>query len=764
VRRALERFGGVRALAALIAAVAVALLLRYPGHLSAEASITEHDWFALHRFDLAQMQRAWSQGRIVPQWTPAVLGGTPLFAVPTKPFSYPPLWLATRLLGPDLAMNVLLFAHAAFGALGTALLARRLGQRGLGPIACALLFVLARAPAHTLPATPFSYGYAVALWPWFLIAWTDLLEGPRRVRAAVWVAVWGAAQWHTGGEPALYWLAAFVALYSLPWLARADVSLRAVAGPALLAALVLGGLAAPKLLPELAWLEHSGRGRPLDVEFLRDSALEEQHAARGGGSRLWTLARLAFEFADGGGRWVLIAGALLGLAASRSRRAWLALALGAAAGFVLASGALHELAWEWLPGYDRMRRHTRFVNAGFFGLIVMAGFGLQARPWAAATRRARALGWGALALGAALLLWDTGALPGVRWRHARLHSARERLELTARYYAAALADPGRFRIHHEENREQGVWSALGLESTSGLLGGPASRHPRLIELLPERASCGELEGDARGALDVLGVRYSACYQPLDAPRVEDVSLAGPARESADARLAGTRIAPFGLYRRTGVRARACAIEAPTLVVGTPAARWQWIAGRLSAADHDAAREVWIESEAADALALSRAQLAGLGAVLVLGADAGEAGLRRWAESADGTLAPHPAGALWSAREAGPTRATALEDARASADMDSLELDVAGLDTRFLLLAELFALFPGWTAEVDGRPLSLERCDGFATLLRLPEGARRLRLEYRPPGARRGLAIGLATLLILCVAAWTHGLAAPRSDG
>jgi hypothetical protein len=541
VRRALERFGGVRALAALIAAVAVALLLRYPGHLSAEASITEHDWFALHRFDLAQMQRAWSQGRIVPQWTPAVLGGTPLFAVPTKPFSYPPLWLATRLLGPDLAMNVLLFAHAAFGALGTALLARRLGQRGLGPIACALLFVLARAPAHTLPATPFSYGYAVALWPWFLIAWTDLLEGPRRVRAAVWVAVWGAAQWHTGGEPALYWLAAFVALYSLPWLARADVSLRAVAGPALLAALVLGGLAAPKLLPELAWLEHSGRGRPLDVEFLRDSALEEQHAARGGGSRLWTLARLAFEFADGGGRWVLIAGALLGLAASRSRRAWLALALGAAAGFVLASGALHELAWEWLPGYDRMRRHTRFVNAGFFGLIVMAGFGLQARPWAAATRRARALGWGALALGAALLLWDTGALPGVRWRHARLHSARERLELTAPYYAAALADPGRFRIHHEENREQGVWSALGLESTSGLLGGPASRHPRLIELLPERASCGELEGDARGALDVLGVRYSACYQPLDAPRVEDVSLAGPARESADARLAGTRI-------------------------------------------------------------------------------------------------------------------------------------------------------------------------------------------------------------------------------
>src|SRR5688572_6443514 len=550
------------ALAALGVIVA-AILLRFGGHLSADGSITEHDWFALHRVDAAHIERAAEEGSLVPLWSPWLLGGTPLFSVATKPFAYPPLIAAVHALGPDLAMNVLLLAHLLAGALGMAVLARRLGAGGIGPALCAALFVLARFPALAIVSTPFSFGCALAWWPWLVLGWVDLLEQKHVVRGTLLVGGLAAAQWLAGGEPALAWLALFLAGFSVPYLLRerSPRQWASLATSFCAAAGLFAGLAAVKLLPGIAWLESSGRAVPLGLEYARDSEIEVRHAALGSPLRTWTLLRSSFDYLAGGGRWTLVVGLVLAALRAWRRRAFWALFTGSAVCFVLASGELHELAYDLLPGYDRMRRHSRFVIGAFFGAILLAGFGLEWRAFRGG-RGARLAAGIALAVLALAVLFDTSALPGVRSTRSKLSSASERLSMTVELYSAATADSGRFRIHHDEPREQGVWLELGLESVSGSLGGPRSRHPLLLAVLPDGISSAWGQTSARGALDVLNVRHLASYAPIEDRELEDVSPPSATFEAVERGLS-PGLSAFRLYRRPHARARACSVRAPT---------------------------------------------------------------------------------------------------------------------------------------------------------------------------------------------------------
>jgi len=62
-----------------------------------------------------------------------------------------------------------------------------------------------------------------------------------------------------------------------------------------------------------------------------------------------------------------------------------------------------------------------------------------------------------------------------------------------------------------------------------------------------------------------------------------------------------------------------------------------------------------------------------------------------------------------------------------------------------------AWYPGWSARVDGRPVSIQRHDGAIMALEVTPGSREVRLTYQPPGlvvsglAMLALAVGLATI-------------------
>ena len=61
-------------------------------------------------------------------------------------------------------------------------------------------------------------------------------------------------------------------------------------------------------------------------------------------------------------------------------------------------------------------------------------------------------------------------------------------------------------------------------------------------------------------------------------------------------------------------------------------------------------------------------------------------------------------------------------------------------------------YPGWSAIVDGRETPLLRVNYAFTGVRVPEGAREIRLLYRPMSFRAGAVISLISLLII-VSAW-----------
>ena len=732
---------GRSALAWCALAVALAVLLRFHPFLSSEASHLGHDWYHLHQVDATFVQQAASEGLPVPLWTSQVLGGTPLFAVPSKPFAYPPFLLGVLAFGPVLGMNLLLLAHLVLGGLGTSRLARRLDLAGGAPALCGVLFVLTEFPSAGFVSTPFSYGYAVAWWPFTLHALLDLVEGRRPLASGLLLGLFLALQVLAGGEPALLWFACFTAPVAAAALVRRAnaATIGAAAVGALVALLVAAGLTAVKVLPALSWLDASGRGEPLGVEFARDSGVEAHLERLGYGTRVQTLAATLATLYRGQGLWVLAVACALGALVGVRRRLWWGIVLGSLFTFLLAAGTLHEWAYEWLPGYDRMRRHSRFVHVTGFGLVLLAGYGVHRLP--------RSKGVAGVALAsvlAAAVLFDTSSLPGLRWSGETLGPANERTRLTHPVLEPVAAHPEPVRLHHEGFREQPAWIALGLESTTGALGGPRSGNADYHAFLPERSDAAFVEGRARGVLDVLNVGFLVTYDPLEHPHLE--LLAEPADLDAETLedYAALDVRPFHLYRRTTSRPRACLVDHPTLVVGEPAERREFLRSALGDRSYDAHVAVYVEGTARD---LRSAFDRGYGSVTFAGSGPTGRDETRPAEVLRHGIFEDPFGGptVYPTPTSPPTRVVPLEPARLARSPRAIEVDVSGRAAGFLVLSELFASYDGWTATVDGRPAELLRADGVVTAVPLPEGAGRVELRFRQPGLALGAWITVATL-------------------
>lgn len=102
----------------------------------------------------------------------------------------------------------------------------------------------------------------------------------------------------------------------------------------------------------------------------------------------------------------------------------------------------------------------------------------------------------------------------------------------------------------------------------------------------------------------------------------------------------------------------------------------------------------------------------------------------------------PATALPAAGAARPALVARLAEDRPERVVAELTSDSAGL----LVLADLF--YPGWTAEVDGRPSEILRADGVFRAVALTAGSHRVAFRYQPLSVKIGAALSAAALVAI----------------
>ena len=416
-----------------------------------------------------QVFRAAVHAGDLPLWNAQVSFGAPLLADPNFALLYPPTWLVLLVPPPDY-YRLFVVAHAAFGGLGAALLARRLG---ISAWPGSIVGGVSAVCGPFLSAASLFHHYAGAAWmPWVLAAFVSLRGRPSAGTAlAASLAVLG--QLLAGSAD----LCMMTALLGGAWLAWHELGPEARGSRApfarwLLAALLLAAAAgSAQWIPAFGLVAEGSRGTlPLEARTgwsVHPAGLPDLFAPRLlGRLPLGPEARaLLFE-----GREPLFASmflgvpalglALLGAIASRSR--WRGFVLGAlGTALVLSLGRytpafalVHAipplslirypakyalpmaLAWALLVGLgadvwltrweDRERRRASLALAMLLAVtaaLAIAGLGL---PWPAAFRpelldgswpeplprlRFVLLAEAVLAAAAALVLWIRSRRP-----------------------------------------------------------------------------------------------------------------------------------------------------------------------------------------------------------------------------------------------------------------------------------------------------------------------------------------------------------------
>ncbi|MFI5266249.1 MAG: YfhO family protein [Chloroflexota bacterium] len=77
------------------------------------------------------------------------------------------------------------------------------------------------------------------------------------------------------------------------------------------------------------------------------------------------------------------------------------------------------------------------------------------------------------------------------------------------------------------------------------------------------------------------------------------------------------------------------------------------------------------------------------------------------------------------------------------DPENLRIQVSAPATGLLVISEPY--YPGWEADVDGRPVAFERADYALEAVPVPAGEHLVRLTYKPASFRLGAAVSLASL-------------------
>jgi hypothetical protein len=708
----------------LLAAFAIATL----AFLTPPTLFDAADWQRLHLPMKQFAARALRDGQL-PLWNPYVALGRPFLADIEAAVLYPPNLLYV-VLDPASALFLLTVAHLLLALVGMLRLGAALGASPAASALAAISFALGAPLAARLDAGQVGYFQGTCYLPILFFLAARLQDAPSPPRIAALAT--GLGLQLLCGHPQIAWitwlgLGAF-ALGRASFAGRRDVRRAVTAGSALALALVLGlGLAAALLLP---FSELASQGNRL-APTMRFAA---------GGSMEWR--DWASLFVPDAGRrlfywesnlYVGVLGAIAGLVGlTRVRDASTrGLALAAVLGGLVAAGprtpAFSPL-FHLLPGFASFHIHSRAGVLVSFALLVGAAQLLSR----GGTPRRLAIRLGAgVAIAAGVSLASLWRFPPADGRAARALAAHILVLCASGALAFALA------CGEERLRKLAVRGLLVVAAVDGLAAHLEAKRAWVWPQPPvtrgERLLRAELQRDGllapgreppRVALPRYVVRENAGmvygwasvtgYGSLTLDRVwrylhESVDLAPSEDENTYVPARFYDRGPFPLA------------EAAQAVGWAPETRSWVVRSKVDprAFVVSAVRKVGDWPEALEVMAGGYDVRA---AALVSEEDVG----------AVGALPP----------AATPTGA---------ADIVSFERESVALRARadrpgLLVLKE--AWYPGWEATVDGRPAACIPVNGWMRAVPIPAGAHDVLLRYHSRRLPAGIALSLATALLI----------------
>jgi hypothetical protein len=671
--------------------------------------------------------QAWAAGRWPPLWNPDVFMGVPYLANLQASTLYPP-YLAFALAPAALALAWIQALHVGLAGAGMylyGLYGARLGRPGA--TVAAVIFMV--GPYLTAQMAHNNLLYALAWTPWLMLAVARCVERPRwwlvapiaLILSMVVLAGHPQMAYFTGLLTAM---AAAGPIWRRARRQRWAKLVQALVPVGLGVALGLG-LAAAQLVPSAELVGQSIRSRGVDQALATDSPLFLRGLA--GAILPHYSSELTAEITGtslGAAALVLAVFAVLTRWRSGFVRGWLLVGLVAIWAATGHTGRLYDLLYLVLPGLSLFRSPARVLVFTQVALALLAGLGTRVALVRVRTRNpgpVLAAGGLALAPPVAVALYEALGSPDPRWLRllppAPGPPARD-LILTGAFVAAvaaalvAAAAVPRLRaalapalfgrvlmdtwlatqpIYSRHATSAAAYSPVGGARQLLPPPGPGSR---FVSLSATDAGLQANQGMARGWLDADG--YDGGVLPLSSYIAFRKPLLPPGSTNrADYRL------PFLTHQ----------------LYSLDRLREMGVANVITADGAD--------------------PNPGPCPCLELGDSA--AGVQIW-------RVPDPLGRAWL--ETGGSRLPQ----RVEWDRgEQVRVDVDAPDAGVLVLADTD--YPGWRAEMDGRPLALERQAGLLRAVRVPAGHHAVLFIYDPNSVKVGYAISLislAALILLCL--------------